>query len=193
MAEINRLLEAALEIQSLCVEQNWSFCFIGGIAVQHWGEARVTRDADLTLFTGIGDESRYADTLLARFESRIPNARQFALTHRVLLLRAANSIPLDVAFGALDFERKAVETACDEEIVPGVRLRLCSPEALVVFKAFAGRPQDWLDIEGICAKSSAQLIWDEIRSDLEPLLELKGDAESLPRLELLVTRRNSAG
>ena len=53
----NRLLAAALELQEFCIGRAWRFCFIGGLAVQHWGEARVTRDADLELFTGIGDES----------------------------------------------------------------------------------------------------------------------------------------
>ena len=36
----NRLLEAAQEIQQFCQSRNWRFCFIGGIAVQRWGEAR---------------------------------------------------------------------------------------------------------------------------------------------------------
>jgi len=55
----NRLLDEALEIQEFCEARDWRFCFIGGIAVQHWGEARLTRDADLTVFTGIGDEASY--------------------------------------------------------------------------------------------------------------------------------------
>jgi hypothetical protein len=37
----NRLLEAAQEIQQFCVSRDWRFCFIGGIAVQHWGQARL--------------------------------------------------------------------------------------------------------------------------------------------------------
>ena len=49
------LLEAAQEIQQFCRNRDWRFCFIGGIAVQRWGEARLTRDADLTVYTGIGD------------------------------------------------------------------------------------------------------------------------------------------
>lgn len=188
MTETNRLLGAAQEIQAFCCERGWRFCFIGGIAVQHWGEARLTRDADLTVFTGIGDEADYADGLLSRFRSRVPDGREFALRHRVLLLYASNGIPLDVSFGALDFEERAVAMATYEEIVAGVDLRLCPPGALLVFKAFAGRPQDWLDIEGIAAKSAPRLSWDQIRSDLEPLLELKGDADSLSRLEALVRR-----
>src|SRR5438552_5387930 len=100
----NRLLEAAQEIQQFCRSRNWRFCFIGGIAVQRWGEARLTRDADLTVYTGIGDEVRYIEELLGAFASRIERARKFALGHRVLLLRASNGIPLDVTLGALPFE-----------------------------------------------------------------------------------------
>ena len=55
----NRLLDAAREIQGFCQSRHWRFCFIGGIAVQHWGEARLTRDADLTVFTGFGGEEGY--------------------------------------------------------------------------------------------------------------------------------------
>lgn len=185
----NRLLAAAEEIQQFCRSRDWRFCFIGGIAVQHWGEARLTRDADLTVFTGMGDESRYVDELLAGFASRIEDARDFALKHRVLLLRATNAIPLGITLGALPFEAKAVASARDEEIVTGVRLRLAPPGALVVFKVFAGRPQDWLDVEGIVVKSGRLIDWQEVRADLATLLELKGDTSALGRLEELLSRR----
>ncbi len=39
---MNRLFAAAEQVQRLCQAETWSFCFIGGLAVQHWGEARVT-------------------------------------------------------------------------------------------------------------------------------------------------------
>lgn len=184
----NRLLEAAREIQEFCESRRWRFCFIGGIAVQHWGEARVTRDADLTIFTGIGDEPRHIDPLLERFAARIPQPRGFALEHRVLLLRAANGVPLDVSLGALPFEEKAVERSRLEEVAPGAKLQLASPGALVVFKAFADRPQDWLDIEGIAAKSAKLVDWAEVRADLGALLELKGDVSALERLEAVLAR-----
>lgn len=189
MIEANRLLAAAQEIQDFCTERNFRFCFIGGIAVQHWGESRLTRDADLTVFTGIGDEPIHVDALLSRFSSRVADGREFALKHRVLLLRASNGIPLDISLGALAFEEKAVAAATMEEIAPGTALRLCGPGALIVFKAFAGRPQDWLDIEGIAAKSSALIEWQDIRADLMPLLELKGDTDTLGRLERMLAAR----
>ena len=188
MDPLNRLIEAALEIQGFCESKRWRFCFIGGIAVQRWGEARLTRDADLTVFTGIGDEAKYADALLAGFASRVESGREFALKNRILLLRAANGIPLDVSLGALPFEEKAVSRARMEELVPGARLRLAAPEALVVFKAFADRDQDWLDIEGIVAKSGRRIDWSDVRADLTHLLELKGDNAALGKLNVVLAR-----
>lgn len=184
----NRLLEAAREIQDFCDSQGWRFCFIGGIAVQHWGEARLTRDADLTIFTGIGDEARYIDELLARFAARIDQARDFALRHRVLLLRSSNGVPLDVSLGALAFEEQAVDGASMQEIVAGHRLRLASPGSLVVFKAFADRPQDWLDLEGIIIRSGQQIDWAATQAQLKVLLELKEDLSALDRLVALRNR-----
>lgn len=184
----SRLLDAALEIQAFCDAQGWRYCFIGGLAVLRWGEPRLTRDADLALYTGLGDEPAHVDALLGAFGARIGDAREFALRHRVLLLRASNGIPLDVSLGALPFEERAVHDAATEEILPGVRLRLASPSALIVFKAFAGRPQDWLDIEGILARSGDRVDWPAVRNELAWLLELKGDAATLERLEALRQR-----
>ncbi|HXJ37983.1 MAG TPA: hypothetical protein VNH18_01825 [Bryobacteraceae bacterium] len=50
------LFAAAREVQDFCDRHGWGSCFIGGIAVQRWSQARVTRDVDLTLLTGFGGE-----------------------------------------------------------------------------------------------------------------------------------------
>lgn len=182
----SRLIEAALEIQGFCEHRRWPFCFIGGIAVLHWGEARLTRDADLTIFTGIGREQYFIEELLTQFKSRIEDALIFALEHRVLLMYATNRIPVDVSLGALPFEESAVRDATMEEITPGVKLSLCSPAALVVYKVFAGRPQDWLDVEGVVVRRRREIDWTHVRQELGQLLHLKEDSESLPRLEALL-------
>jgi len=101
---LTRVYDAASALQSFCEKENWRFCFIGGIAVQRWGEPRQTVDADLTLLTGFGAEEKFVDSLLTAFEPRRSDARQFALVQRVLLLRNANGVALDVALGGLPFE-----------------------------------------------------------------------------------------
>lgn len=183
---VSPLLDAAVEIQDFCEQRRWPFCFIGGIAVQQWGESRVTKYTDLTVFTGLGAEAGFIDALLAAFSSRIPEAREFALRNRVLLLFASNGKPIDVSLGALPFEHKVVSEAKLQELAPGFKLQLCSAVALVVFKVFAGRPRDWQDVEGIIAKSGKLIDWPSVRRDLNDHLTLKEDSESPPRLEKLL-------
>jgi len=90
LIDLPHVLLGAIEVQSLCEAHGWRFCFIGGVAVQRWGEPRFTQDVDLTLLTGFGDEESYVDSLLATLSPRRPDARAFALTHRVLLARTAS-------------------------------------------------------------------------------------------------------
>ncbi len=61
---MNELCRVALEVQFECEKRHWKFCFIGGLAVQQWGEPRFTRDVDLTLLTGFGKEEDYINPLL---------------------------------------------------------------------------------------------------------------------------------
>ena len=187
---MNDLFTAALELQHFCVQRHWRFCFIGGLAVQRGGEPRFTGDADMTLLTGFGGEQPFAETLLEHFAPRQPDALAFALDNRVLLLRAANRIPLDVALGGLPFEENTIRRASAFGFPTGQFLTTCSAEDLVVHKVFAAREKDWLDVDGILARQWGKLDLDLIRSELKPLLELQEKPESLARLEQKIREHN---
>jgi hypothetical protein len=180
---VNEVIRAAAELQAVCEAQGWRYCFIGGLAVQRWGEPRETVDVDLTLLTGFGGEARFVSTLLARFEPRIDQAAEFARVHRVLLLRARSGVGLDIALGGLPFEETAVSRASLFTFPPDVPLRTCSAEDLIVLKAFADRPKDWVDVDGIIIRQSRQLDWAYVRAQLAPLAELKEAPEILDQLD----------
>ena len=95
------LVSAASVLQKQLEEHGWRFCFIGGLAVQHWGEPRMTRDLDLALLTGFGTEASFVDTLLASYRGRITDARTFALARRILLLQTESGIGIDISLAAL--------------------------------------------------------------------------------------------
>ena len=182
---MNPLFVAAAAVQELCRERDWGFCFIGGLAVLRWGEPRLTRDIDLTILAGFGAEDAVVDGLLQRFETRIDDARQFALRNRVALLKSDTGVPIDVALGALEFERRSVGRASLWD-VKEAQLLTCSAEDLVVHKAFAGRDRDWLDIEGIVTRQDENLDGDLILTELAPLAELKGSIDAVNRLRVLL-------
>ena len=180
---MNEVIQAAFELQSVCQTQGWRFCFIGGLAQVRWGEPRETIDADLTLLTGFGGEELFVRTLLQHFEGRIADAESFALQRRVLLLRSRTGVGLDVSLGGLPYEELVVQRSTIFVYPPQAPLRTCSAEDLIVLKGFAGRGQDWVDIERVIVRQSGKLEWDYIRQQLQPLAELKGEPEILDQLE----------
>lgn len=180
---MTEVIRAAAELQAVCEARRWRFCIIGGLALQRWGEPRETVDVDLTLLTGFGGEERFIEVLRQHFEARVENATEFAMTRRVLLLRARSGVGLDIALGALPFEETAISRSSMFAFPTETLLRTCSAEDLIVMKAFAARGKDWLDVEGVITRQTGGLDWSYIQSQLKPLAELKNAPEILHELE----------
>jgi hypothetical protein len=179
---MNDVLSAACEVQVFMRQQGWRFCVIGGLALIRWGQPRSTADVDITLLTGYGDEDRYLNSLLQEFEPRITDARNFATINRVLLLKASNGVGIDIALAGFPFEERLIERSSAFEYSPGAPLWTASAEDLLVLKAFANRPQDWVDIQGIIVRQGTHLRWSQIDAELLPLCELKEAPEIVDRL-----------
>ena len=177
------LIRAAGELQVFCEEEGWRFCFIGGLALQCWGEPRETIDVDLTLLTGFGGEEQFIRKLLTKDAGRVEDAAGFAQVHRVLLLRSGSGVGIDIALGGLPFEESAVSRSRLFGFPGNARLRVCSAEDLIVMKGFAARPRDWVDIDGIIIRQTGKLDWAYIDRQLGPLAELKEAPEILEQLE----------
>ena len=179
------LFHLAAEIQAMFISLEWRFCFIGGIALQRWGEPRLTVDVDISLWAGFGNEHQFVDVLCQKYKSRIDNAREFALSNRVLLLKSERNIPIDIAMAALPFEESAIDRATDFLFLKSLALRTCSAEDLIIYKAFADRNRDWADIEGILLRQRNKLDWEYVEKYLLPLTELKESPHILTKLRQL--------
>ncbi len=109
----------------------------------------------------------------------------------MLLLSSSTGIGIDVSLGALPFEELAVAHATPHEYAPGVILRTCSAEDLVVMKLFASRPLDIRDAEGVALRHGKELDWRYVEEQLAPLVELKEEPEIMQTLARI--RRLSEG
>lgn len=174
---------AALEFQEFFLSRKWRFCIIGAVALARWGAPRATHDVDISLFADLGTEEEYVDVLLHHFRSRVPDARSLALSSRVLVLQASNDAPVDVVLASFPFEEDIIGRATPCEFDDGVELITASAEDIFVLKAFAGRPQDWIDIESIAVRQGPALDWDFIRSQLQMLGELVADSDLDSRVD----------
>lgn len=185
---MNQLFAAAVGVQQFCSARGWRNCYIGGLAVQRWGEQRQTSDGDLTLFTGFDRDEEYVDAILQRYSSRRPDAREFALQRRVLLIQDAAGIPFDIALAGLPFEKRTLDRSTAWKLKSGDSLVTCSAEDLVIHKVFAGRGIDWVDVERILQRQRDELNFSLIFEELRPLLELKEEPENEERLRQLMRR-----
>ena len=176
------LFTIAADVQAFFDSKKWKFCFIGGLAVQQWGEPRMTRDVDLTLLTGFENEVQFIDAILLNYSSRISDARQFALSRRIILLEK-HTIGIDISLGGFPFEEEMIARSKIIEINTSTHLRFCTAEDLIILKAYADRPIDWQDIEGVILRQrNNALDWPHIEGHLAELAELKDSPELVTKL-----------
>ncbi len=177
------LLHAAADVFRALAEIRRPGCLIGAVALQRWGEPRLTADVDLTVLAQFGSEGPLIDELLQRFHPRTANARQFALDRRVLLLTAANGVSIDVSLAALPFEEDVLRRASRWRRVEDVWLDTCSAEDLIIYKLVAARGQDLVDITGIIHRQRPTLDVDRIRHWGHQFAELKEEPDLLRPFE----------
>jgi hypothetical protein len=180
------LFTEAIQLQQFLSSRAWSFTFVGGLALQYWADPRIPRAIDVALLAGFGRESEFVDPLLSVYAPRIPDAREFALARRVLLLRTAAGTAIDVSLAALAFEAHMIERAVTVEPLPGHTLRICSPEDLIVMKLFAAREADVREARSVAVRRRAgPLDWPYIDEHVRALAELKDDPHMLRLLDYI--------
>jgi len=124
--------------------------------------------------------------MLEKYPPRNENPEEFAFEYRVLLLKTDSGIDMDVSLGGISFEELVVQRSKLIEILPKIRLRICSAEDLIVLKAFASREIDWQDVRGVIVRQGANnLNWAYVEEQLTPLVNVKGSPEILDKLKEL--------
>jgi predicted nucleotidyltransferase len=170
---------AAIEsLQRLLHKSNDRGVIIGGIAVGFLGKPRFTADVDAVFLLSTKDIAPFIE--LAQMENlspRIPDAEDFALKNRVLLLRhTPTETEVDISLGILPFEEEMVERGTTKSFA-GLSIRLPTPEDLIIMKAIAHRPKDLEDIRTIADKYP-----NLDRNRIEQWVRSFGDALELPDL-----------
>jgi predicted nucleotidyltransferase len=177
------LTEAAAEVLAAFAELGLRGCLIGAMALQRWGQPRLTQDVDLTVLARLGSEETVVDALLARFSARKPDARKDALDHRVLLVRASNGVSIDISLAAFPFEEEVLARASRWRRVGEIWLKTCSAEDLVIYKLVAARPQDLVDVTSVVRRQGRRLDLERIRHWGREFAELKEDSDLLRPFE----------
>ena len=180
---MNGQFEAAWQLHRFLTERDIPYVIIGGIAVQRWGEPRLTIDVDLAILLPAGEEERRLREIAAAFPPRLKDAVAFALEHRVLPIDVPDASAADLSMALPGFEEAAIARAVDYDLGQGRTVRLYTAEDLVVYKCVAGRPQDVMDIESVVARQGHRLDVAHIRRWVEDFAEITEDREVVARFE----------
>ncbi|MBO6780631.1 MAG: nucleotidyl transferase AbiEii/AbiGii toxin family protein [Rhodothermales bacterium] len=182
------LFQAALSVQRSIWEAGYEFAFIGGVALQRWGEVRFTTDVDVTLWCPLGEESNVTSDLESAFGRREPGASFMARIARTFAGRTHTGHNLDVALASTPYARGLLNRAVDVDFGVEEPLHVCSAEDLTITKTCAGRGQDWVDLKRIIQRSGRAMDWDLVWEELAPLLAMIEDPERMDRLRELVAQ-----
>ncbi|MCI0652648.1 MAG: nucleotidyltransferase [Planctomycetes bacterium] len=130
------------------------YMVIGGQAVLVHGEARLTRDIDIT----VGLETSRIQELLRSISGlglrSLVDAEVFARDTMVLPCEDLESrIRVDFVFATSKYEREALARAISKDI-GNTKVRFATAEDLVVHKIVAGRPRDLDDARSIVLKQA---------------------------------------
>lgn len=181
-----KYFQTALWLQRKLITSGIEFCFIGGLALQRWGEARQTQDIDLTIFCPLGKEMDIAGTLSTILKPREKDIEGLATIARIFLGVAPDGIKVDASLGFMPYEKRVMERAIDVDFEVADPLHCCSPEDLAILKTVAGRDRDWADIRTIVHRSGLRMDWELVYDEVKVLLALSENPEHEKRLREIV-------
>jgi hypothetical protein len=183
---VRGLLQALRDIQDFLRNKGIPYMIIGGIANLVWGEPRTTLDIDITVYVPQKEIENFIDEIGRRFRILVDNPLEFVRKTHVLPVETENSIRLDIILAGLDYERKAIDRALDVEIEEGIKVRICTPEDLIIHKAVSERARDWQDIEGIIIRTGDKLDMDYLMPRLKELSVILEKPEIFERFKRLL-------
>jgi predicted nucleotidyltransferase len=181
----NVLREALRDLVAWLEAENIPQAVIGGVAVALLAQPRVTQDIDAVIWL----DTRLLESFLPTgaaygFAPRISHTVDFARTRRVLLLQhQPTGVTIDLSCGVLPFEEELIARARTLTI-GSLKLKVATPEDLIIMKAIAHRPRDIADIEAILnVEQNLDLervrFWVKQFADALDMSELMGDLEKL--------------
>ncbi|QQS47654.1 MAG: nucleotidyl transferase AbiEii/AbiGii toxin family protein [Acidobacteriota bacterium] len=155
MSDNPRNLDPALfsclrELVALFDDLSIRYTTVGGIALAMVSEPRFTRDIDTVIWIEREDWEPFIQQAVNHgFEPRNKEPLDFAQQHRIFLLTHRNTgITVDISLGALPFEEEMINRSVIAE-KDELRLKVPTPEDLIIMKIIAGRPKDLVDIASI--------------------------------------------
>ncbi|MCU0500271.1 MAG: hypothetical protein MUC51_00635 [Anaerolineae bacterium] len=154
---MNNLYLAVQTLQARLNKAGIASITIGGVAIAIWGEPRVTRDIDLKVMLGREQAGRLIAILAPDYVSLLPDPIAALQRQAMLFVQDEAGTRLDLLLAETPYDVTAIQRGRDVEVQPGLSIRLCSPEDLIIYKLISTRLRDHEDASSVIRRQDALL------------------------------------
>lgn len=151
------LFQSIRVIQTRLHEAGILSIVIGGIAVGAWGEPRLTRDVDLKVMLNRDEADRLLSIVSEDYSSLLPDPLEALHRQAMLFIQDQSGTRLDLLLADTPYDVMAIERGQDVEIQPGLHIRLCSPEDLIIYKLISLRSRDHQDAQSVIQRQGTNI------------------------------------
>ncbi len=173
---MENLLQSILALQQRLSEEEILSIVIGGLAVATWGEPRLTRDVDLKVLLSRQDADRLLDILSTEYVPLTSQPKKMLRGQGLIFVQDTAGTRLDIMLADTPYDILAIERGRDVEVQPGIAVRVCSPEDLIIYKIISTRLRDHEDIRGVVRRQGNALDDDYVLGWLDQFEEALADS-----------------
>jgi hypothetical protein len=154
---VEELLKALVSLQERLESANVPSALIGGLAVGAWGDPRLTRDIDLKILLRRDEGKRLLSLLGDDYRSLHADPESALRQNGIVFVLSPEGKRIDIALSDTSFDEELIARAQRVEILPNLKVRVCSAEDLIVLKIIAIRPKDQQDVVTIIQRQGNKL------------------------------------
>jgi predicted nucleotidyltransferase len=143
-------LYTSLQSFHRCLQSNKiDYAVIGGLAVAVWGEPRLTQDIDVKVMLSRDEAQRLLNAIEGEYKPFGDNPLEMLKENGILFVQDKHGVRLDIHLSDTLFDMEVIKRASNIEIEPGVVIKVCSAEDLIIYKMLSTRASDSRDFEGV--------------------------------------------
>ncbi len=157
MDQIADLLKLLTRVQHKLDEAGIPSMVYGGIAVIAWGRPRFTQDVDLKILLNRDEAARALACMTPEFQPEDSDPETKLKQLGFIFFRDPSQIRIDLVLAETGFDLEAMNRSRPVGMMPGLTLRMCSPEDLLIYKMISTRPRDNDDVHGIIRRQKKNL------------------------------------
>ena len=136
-------------LQRLLNEDGIPSIVIGGVAVGAWGEPRVTRDVDLKVLLNRQEADRLLELLSDDYEALVEDPQETLRKQALVFVLDTMGTRIDLLLADTPYDEAAIGRGREVEAEPGIKIRVCSPEDLIIYKLISTRSRDYEDAKSV--------------------------------------------